>query len=80
MENSDQLVVDDYHHAPAHPLKSLDLLFTRADLSFHVFVAKKINFISMTILDRRAAAANELDITSTETTLVGAPFTMLCVP
>ena len=73
-----QLIADDYHLASAHAFKALDIPFSRANLPFHVLVEKHIN-LSLTILDGSAAAADQLDIASAETTLVGALAAMVCV-
>ena len=73
-----QVIADDSHLASAHPFKALDLLFSRADLAFHVLVEKQINF-SLTIRNRSAVAADQPNIVSAETTLVDALVTMLRV-
>ena len=78
MVNGYEPIANDHHLAAAHPFKALDLLFALLDLALHVFVAKQINFC-LTIRNRSAASADQPNVVSSETTLVGALFAMLCV-
>ena len=71
--------VIDYHRlATAQPFQALYLLFAHIDLPLYILVEEQVHF-NMTIGDRSTALADQRDIRPTETTLVGAHFSMLCI-